>query len=313
MSEAILSVTAVGPQVSVQDDGRPQLMRYGIPASGPMDRLSFAAANAALGNPAGTPGIEISQGGLTLDCQCGIISFAITGGGFSIEHAGRKHGSWAVATLRAGEKLVIRPGTWGSWCYLAFAGNLQAVHWLGSAATHAISGFGGGVLAVGQTLVIDDAEQRQRYVGAIPFPHMARPRPKVRVTLGPQERFFDDRMVATFTSTEWRMTSAWDRMGVRLRGPAVKPAARLDMPSEPVLRGSVQIAGDGVPTILLADHPTTGGYPKIATVLDCDLDRVMQLRPGNYLTFNPVAASDAVRLARNAALNKSTYLKAISS
>lgn len=312
MSKAIISVTSVGPQVSVQDDGRPQLMRYGIPASGPMDRLSFAAANAALGNPAGTPGLEISQGGLTLDCISGTISFATTGGGFSIEHAGRKHGSWAVGTLRAGEKLMIRPGAWGSWCYLAFAGNLQVVHWLGSAATHGMSGFGGGVLSAGQTLVIDDAEQRQSCEGEIPFPHMARPRPRVRVTLGPQERFFDDQMMTTFTSTEWRMTGAWDRMGVRLRGSVVKPSGRLDMPSEPVLCGSVQIAGDGVPTILLADHPTTGGYPKIATVLDCDLDAVMQLRPGDCLTFNPVAASDAVRLARNAALNKSTYLKAIS-
>ncbi len=302
MSEALLSVSFAGPHVSVQDGGRPGLMRYGVPRSGPMDRRAFAAANLALGNPADAPGIEVSLGGLMLNCLSGSVSFAIAGGGFIVEHAGQKRGSWTVATLRAGQKLAIRPGYWGSWCYLAFAGALEAPRWLGSAATHAISRLGGGRVVTGQHLRIADAVQAALREGDIPCPVTARPRHAVRVTLGPQLRFFGADARQAFLTGPWRMTDAWDRMGVRLAGPLIAPDAALDMPSEPIVRGSVQVAGDGVATVLLADHQTTGGYPKIATVLDCDLDAFVQLRPRDPVIFRPVSAPEAVGIARTAAI-----------
>ncbi|HHY01428.1 MAG TPA: biotin-dependent carboxyltransferase family protein, partial [Paracoccus sp.] len=240
MSEAVLAVSFAGPHVSVQDGGRPGLMRYGVPRSGPMDRRSFAAANLALGNPAGAPGIEVSMGGLMLQCLSGAVGFAVAGGGFIVEHAGDRRGSWSVATLRAGEALTIRPGPWGSWCYLAFAGRLQVPQWLGSASTHAISGLGGGRLTHGTQLVIADAARRAEC--RIPCPVTARPRHELRVTPGPQQRFFSARTISDFLSGAWRMTDAWDRMGVRLAGPLIAPQAALDMPSGPVVRGSVQVA-----------------------------------------------------------------------
>lgn len=303
MSEAILSVTFAGPHVSIQDTGRPGLMRFGVPRSGPLDRRSFAAANMALGNPADASAIEISLGGLSLNCLSGTVSFALAGGGFIADHAGIKRGSWTIATLRAGEKLAVRPGHWGSWCYLAFAGSLQTPLWLGSAATHVLSGLGGGKLVVGQTLTVARAEQRQDREGSIPCPVAARPRHEARVTLGPQDRFFSSETLERFLAGPWQMTGAWDRMGVRLSGPSIQPDTALDMPSEPILRGSVQVAGDGVPSILLADHQTTGGYPKIATVLDCDIDSLVQLRPRDPLRFVPVSAQKAVAIARTAALS----------
>lgn len=298
MSEAVLAVSFAGPHVSVQDGGRPGLMRYGVPRSGPLDRRSFAAANLALGNPAGAPGIEVSMGGLILQCLSGAVGFAVAGGGFIVEHAGDRRGSWSVATLRAGEALTIRPGPWGSWCYLAFAGRLQVPQWLGSASTHAISGLGGGRLTRGTQLVIADAARRAEC--RIPCPVTARPRHELRVTPGPQQRFFSARTISDFLSGAWRMTDAWDRMGVRLAGPLIAPQAALDMPSGPVVRGSVQVAGDGVATVLLADHQTTGGYPRIATVLDCDLDGFVQLRPRDRVSFRPVSAEQAISLARTA-------------
>ena len=298
MSEAVLAVSFAGPHVSVQDGGRPGLMRYGVPRSGPLDRRSFAAANLALGNPAGAPGIEVSMGGLILQCLSGAVGFAVAGGGFIVEHAGDRRGSWSVATLRAGESLTIRPGPWGSWCYLAFAGRLQVPQWLGSASTHAISGLGGGRLTHGTQLVIADAARRAEC--RIPCPVTARPRHELRVTPGPQQRFFSARTISDFLSGAWRMTDAWDRMGVRLAGPLIAPQAALDMPSGPVVRGSVQVAGDGVATVLLADHQTTGGYPRIATVLDCDLDGFVQLRPRDRVSFRPVSAEQAISLARTA-------------
>ncbi len=298
MSEAVLAVSFAGPHVSVQDGGRPGLMRYGVPRSGPLDRRSFAAANLALGNPAGAPGIEVSMGGLMLQCLSGAVGFAVAGGGFIVEHAGDRRGSWSVATLRAGEALTIRPGPWGSWCYLAFAGRLQVPQWLGSASTHAISGLGGGRLTHGTQLAIADAARRAEC--RIPCPVTARPRHELRVTPGPQQRFFSARTISDFLSGAWHMTDAWDRMGVRLAGPPIAPQAALDMPSGPVVRGSVQVAGDGVATVLLADHQTTGGYPRIATVLDCDLDGFVQLRPRDRVSFRPVSAEQAISLARTA-------------
>ena len=298
MSDAVLSVNFAGPHVSVQDGGRKGFMRFGVPWSGPMDRRSFAAANVALGNPADAAAIEVSLGGLMLECLSGTVSFAVAGGGFILDHAGQKRGSWTIATLKPGQKLTIRLGPWGSWCYLALAGTLQTDRWLGSASTHALSGLGGGKLTSGMKLAVTNAVQREDREGDIPCPVNARPRHEIRVTMGPQQRFFGGNALAAFATGPWHMTDAWDRMGVRLIGPLIAPNATLDMPSEPIVRGSVQVAGDGVASILFSDHQTTGGYPKIATVLDCDIDALVQLRPRDIVAFRPVSPQDAIAIAR---------------
>ncbi len=302
MSESILRVAFAGPHVCIQDQGRPGLMRFGVPASGPMDRQSFALANAALGNRAGLPGIEISLGGLSLRCLSGTVSLALAGGGFIAETPSQKRGAWNVLTLRAGETLTIRPGPWGSWSYLAIAGNLQAESWLGSRATHGSSGFGGGKLKTGQMLTIRDAEIRPDRDGPIPCPIWARPRHLLHCTLGPQDRFFAAETLATFTTARFETTDAFDRMGMRLRGPALIPTAALSIPSEPILRGSVQVSGDGTATVLLSDHQTTGGYPKIATVLADDLDAFVQCRPRDAVMFQAITPAEAIAITRQNAL-----------
>ena len=311
MSEALLAVGFAGPHVSIQDAGRPGFMRFGVPASGPMDRASFAAANAALGNPPGHPAIEISMGGLVLECLSGAVTFVVAGGGFIVEQGGRKAGSWTIATLRAGERLAIRPGHWGSWTYLAFAGRIEVQGWLGSLSTHALSGLGGGRLASGQRLSVADAELREEREGAIPCPVTARPRQQLHVVPGPQDGLFSAETVAAFLAGPYRLTDAYDRMGVRLQGPGLPLGAVLDMPSGPIVRGSVQVAGDGVATVLLADHQTTGGYPRIATVIDTDLDAFVQLRPRDAIAFRAVTPDHAVEQARLRAASAARYLAAI--
>ncbi|MDZ4391581.1 biotin-dependent carboxyltransferase family protein [Cypionkella sp.] len=307
MTEAILRVAFAGPHVSIQDQGRPGLMRYGVPASGPMDRQSFALANAALGNPAGHPGIEISLGGLSLHCQGGTITLALAGGGFIAEMPARKLGAWNILTLRAGETLTIRPGPWGSWTYLAIAGDLQAESWLGSRATHGSSGFCGGRLTTGQVLTITDAQTHPDLEGHIPCPIWARPRHLLRCTLGPQDRFFDAETLSAFTTARFEMTDAFDRMGLRLRGPALIPTGALSIPSEPILRGSVQVSGDGTATVLLSDHQTTGGYPKIATVLADDLDAFVQCRPRDAVMFQTITPAEAIAITRQNTLRFAAF------
>ena len=129
-------------------------------------------------------------------------------------------------------------------------------------------------------------------------PVAARPRGEVAVVLGPQERFFPPEARAALTGAAFRLTDAYDRMGVRLRGPSLAPEGALSIPSEPILRGAIQVAGDGVPAVLMADHQTTGGYPKIATIVSAHLDGFAQLRPHDAVRFRAVSPAEAVALAR---------------
>lgn len=299
MAEARFRVAAAGPLVSVQDAGRPGKMRFGVPASGGMDRRSLALANLALGRPEGAPVIEVSLGGLRLECTHGRVSLAVTGGAFIVEAGARHLGSWQVLTIEAEQSLVVRRGHWGAWAYVAFAGALECPRWLGSASTLATSGLGGGLLKVGQELVVADAEVRPER--GLPCPVTARPRHRLHVVPGPQERCFTPEALAAFRTGPWFVTAQGDRMGVRLMGPGLALGDALSIPSEPIVRGSVQVAGDGVPVLLMADHQTTGGYPKIATVLDSDLDGFAQLRPGDRVEFVPVTADEAAARGRFAA------------
>lgn len=298
MGRVRLGIRQAGPLVTIQDGGRPGFMRFGVPASGPMDRQSHAIANLALGNPADAAAIEISMGGLELDCLEGEISMALAGGGFTVLLNGEPIDNWGVAQLGAGMRLTIRPGHWGNWTYLALAGKLVARDWLGSQATLAICEFGGQKLAAGQEVVIEDAETRPARHGPVTCPIDARPRTKVHVVLGPQDACFHPETLEALTATPFALSNAYDRMGVRLSGPSLAPRSALDIPSAAIVRGSVQVSGDGVATILLADHQTTGGYPKIATVMASDIDGLVQVRPRHAIQFIAITPADATRRAR---------------
>lgn len=311
MADAHLSVTFAGPFVTYQDAGRPGHMRYGVPTSGPMDRLAFDAAHGALGNDADQTGVEVSSGGLMLHCTQGHVTIAITGGDFVVEHANGKTASWTILTISKGERLAIRAGRSGSWAYIAFAGQVDAPTWLGSHATHATSGFGGGALRTGDTITVHNAKTREDRLGEIAHPDFVAKGP-IRVVTGPQEQHFAADAVDLFLSEPYAVSDAYDRMGMRLRGPTLALDGALSIPSEPVVRGSVQVSGDEVPTVLLADHQTTGGYPKIATVIACDIDRLTQLRSGDSLRFVAITPAQAITEARNFAAHKRDYIAAIS-
>ncbi|MCM2251147.1 MAG: biotin-dependent carboxyltransferase family protein [Ramlibacter sp.] len=308
MSEARLTVRSCGPLVSYQDAGRFGMARYGVPASGPMDRFSHAVANAALGRAPGATAIEVSTGGLELVCERGAVTCCITGGEFQVMHSGAKLESWCVRTLHEGDVVAVRAGARGSWAYLAFAGELACTTWAGSAATHSASGLGAGMLAAGQSIVVRDAQVADERDGPLPVPTFDRPSGVVRVVAGSQEDSFEPESKAAFLEQPFTFTPAFDRMGVRLAGPKLLLRDALSIPSEPIVRGAVQVAGDGVASILLADHQTTGGYPKIATIVSADLDGVAQLRPGDRVRFEPVSPVEAIALARAHAKARSRFL-----
>ena len=299
MNIARFKVIFSGPLVSFQDSGRAGHLRFGVSASGPMDRFSHAAANTMLGNTATNTCIEVSLGGLVLECIAGETTVALAGGCFNLTSADHASEGWIARTVRQGEKIGIRAGAWGSWSYLAFAGRLVVDEWLGATATHSMSGFGGGALTNGLEFEVLDAEMRENRIGDYTCPKIASALQDVRVVVGPQDQHFERQSVDIFCTQSFQITDAFDRMGVRLNGPSLVLKNALSIPSEPILRGSVQVSGDGVPTVLLADHQTTGGYPKIATVVSGDIDRMAQLRAGEVIRFHALTAQKAVDAVRD--------------
>lgn len=305
MGSARLLVEAAGPLTTLQDSGRPGWMRFGVSRSGPVDGLAFRAALAAVGaDPRDGLAIELSMGGITLRCLDGACSFALAGPGFTATLDGAPLGSWAVATLHAGQRLVVRSGS-GNWGYLALAGTLPVRRWLGRAATLASAGLGAGAVAAGDELQAEGCRLLQPR--ALPSPRDEAPILEARAVSGPQDRFFTAADVDRLIAEPWCATARMDRMGRILDGARLVPT-RLDMPSEPMTFGNLQVDGEGRLTLLLADHQTTGGYPKIATLLARDAVRVAQLPPGALFRIRPVTPEAAVRAARAEAALARAYL-----
>ncbi|MDC0488464.1 biotin-dependent carboxyltransferase family protein [Amylibacter sp.] len=311
MSDVEFSISYAGPLVTFQDIGRPGNMRYGVSASGPMDIVSFEAANAVLGNETKQTAIEISLGGLILQCHEGSITLAITGGDFLIEYQGQKISSWTVLTIQKGERLSVRAGKSGSWAYLAFSGKLNVKDWLNSSSTHSTSGFGGGVLKTGQKFTLEDASNQANRIGPILKPNF-NTNDLIHAVLGPQDQYFMKTAIKIFSDSIFKVSDNYDRMGMQLTGPKLELKSALSIPSEPVVKGSIQVSGDGIPTILLADHQTTGGYPKIATVISSDINRLVQLRSNQNVEFILINSNEALQKTRKFLDMKEKYLQKIS-
>lgn len=311
MSDVEFSISFAGPLVTFQDIGRPGNMRYGVSASGPMDIISFEAANAVLGNETKQTAIEISLGGLILQCHEGSITLAITGGDFFIEYQGQKISSWTVLTIKKGERLSVRAGKSGSWAYLAFSGKLNVKDWLNSSSTHSTSGFGGGALKTGQKFTLSDASNQENRIGPILKPNF-NTNDLIHAVLGPQDQYFMNTAIKIFSDSIFKVSDNYDRMGMQLIGPKLELKRALSIPSEPVVKGSIQVSGDGIPTILLADHQTTGGYPKIATVISSDINRLVQFRSNQSVKFILINSNEALQKARKFLDMKEKYLQKIS-
>ncbi|MEM9607873.1 MAG: biotin-dependent carboxyltransferase family protein [Actinomycetota bacterium] len=305
MTGAAIEVIRAGPMVTVQDAGRPGLLRYGIPASGPVDRLGHAAANVACGNEPGAAAVEVSAGGAELRPDVA-LTFGFADAALTVSDRAVST-SWGAVTVAAGEVITVRPVRGRRWAYLATTGALQTTVWFGSSSTHVSSGLGGGVVATGDRFEVTNAHLRADLDGPVADPRADDGDRPVRVVLGPQEEAFVSGAVNELVSKPFA-AGVGDRMGVRLDGPSLEPADALTIPSEPVVRGSVQVAGDGVPTVLLADHQTTGGYPKIATVLTADCDVVAQRPVGAEVRFVAVDTVEAIAVARAEAVERQRFL-----
>ena len=310
-----LRIRAAGPGVTLQDGGRHGFLRFGITAAGPMDPVAHAVANRSVGSPIDAPAIEISLGGLEVVAEGGPISVAVAGAAFDVRLDGRKLPPAVLLRLDPGARFSIRAGESGMWCYLAVAGTIDLPPVMGSLATHTRSGIGGlhgRALQAGDLLPISPADFEVP-PSEIAAPHLSRRDDRIRVVLGPQDDYFSGDQLDAFLERSWTVSERCDRMGYRLRGEPLRHSRDFNIVSDGIALGSVQVPGDGLPIVLMADRQPTGGYPKIATVIGADLGTLAQLRPGSRFKFAAVSIAEAVeaRRAEELAIDRSCVLHPI--
>ncbi|TCV98733.1 5-oxoprolinase subunit C family protein [Biostraticola tofi] len=285
-----LQVLSPGFFTTVQDIGRPGYGHAGVPASGPMDAIAFRLANQVVGNGPTAAALELTALGGRFRVTGGDCLLCL-GGAMEAKVDGRPLPAWTGHRLKAGSELTLGPVRTGLRAYLAFAGGIDVPLVLGSRATFTragLGGFQGRALAKNDLLILgEDNGCGQRHC-----PHRLLdrlyPTGPLAVVPGPQQEAFTPTALATFYHSRYRISAMADRMGYRLAGAALGHLNGADMVSDAVVPGSIQVPGNGQPIIALHDRQTTGGYPKIATLIGADLPRLGQMRPGQGLTFRAV-------------------------
>ena len=291
-----LLIASIGPASSVQDGGRFGAQRYGLVPSGAMDRLALATANTLLGNEAFAAGIEIGPFGAKLTAR-GPVRVALAGAPRNADIAGRAVASDSSATLADGETLTLGFARGGSFSYLAVEGGIVGEPMFGSLAVNARAGLGS---PYPRPLQAGDELQTAPASGAIEqrIELPAATDATIRVVWGPQDDEFTDETKKLFVDSEWKISATSDRMGYRLEGPALKHLHGHNIVSDGTVNGSLQVPGNGQPIVLMPDRGTSGGYPKIATVISADLGRLAQISAGRPFRFRAVSMAEAQAEAR---------------
>lgn len=291
-----LDVISPGLLTTVQDAGRCGYAHLGVPASGPMDMIAFRLANAIVGNGPECAALELTALGGRYRVMGGECILCL-GGAVEAQVDGRVLEPWVGHRLAEGSELVIGRVERGLRAYLALAGGVDVEPVLGSRATltrAALGGWQGRALAKGDRLPLAEAtDAGRRHCSHPQLAALYRSGP-LSVVMGPQQEAFTAASLLTFLQGRYRVSAHADRMGYRMSGPALAHLHGADMVSDAVVPGSIQVPGNGQPIIALHDRQTTGGYPKIATLIGADLPRVGQLRPGQSVAFRAVSAQEGV-------------------
>ena len=276
-----------GTSALIEDMGRPGYAHLGVAPSGAVDAPALRLANRLAGNAETDAGIEAMLGGLSLLARCS-CTVAVTGPPVPVWVDERAAGSHTPLHLAPGQILRLGVPETGLRCYVAVSGGLAAAVELGSRSTDVLSGIGPAQLRPGDLLPLGDARGvptgADEVLAQVRTAELAVP-----VFLGPRDEWFTD--PARELDQVWTVSTDSNRVGIRLDGPRLHRAdacAGAELPSEAILTGAIQVPPDGAPVVFLADHPTTGGYPVIATVHPDALPELAQARPGTALRVRPV-------------------------
>lgn len=278
-----LEVVRTGPLSLVQDAGRPGLAAIGVGPSGAADRAAFAHGALLVGNdPAQHAAVEVTLGGLSVRAAAD-VTIALTGAECLATVDGQAVAWGEPFSLGAGAVLTLGLPRTGLRSYLSVAGGVDVPHVLGSRSTDILSGLGpprltaGMVLPVGTTVPGELREERTKRHEGSPT--------TLKLLPGPRTDWLAD---AGALATTWTVSPENNRVGIRLTGTVLaRSPSRVgaELPSEPLVRGAVQLPASGQPVIFGPAHPTTGGYPVVAVLTEAGSDRLAQCRPGDLVTL----------------------------
>jgi KipI family sensor histidine kinase inhibitor len=294
-----ISVIKPGMLTTIQDAGRWGFQSRGVPVAGPMDPVSHRLANALVGNGRDAALLEVTLLGPELEFEDERL-VAVAGAEFELSLDGRQVPSYAPFTVAAGSRLRFGARRLGARAYLAVSGGITVAPTLGSRSTHLVSamgGIGGRALMTGDRLPLGDPSRPQGMalapqaaIVALPDHHAT-----IRVLPGPQVDYFTPDALDVLRSAPYVVAQNSDRMGFRLEGPRLTHARGADIISDATPLGVLQVPASGQPILLMADRQTTGGYPKIATMIAADMTVAGQLAPADTITFVVCTPHDALR------------------
>lgn len=307
----MMEVLATGALNTVQDSGRHGLRKYGVGVAGPLDTLAAAAGNAMLGNAPDAAFVEVLTFPLRLRFHAS-TRIALTGADARATLDGRPVLPWWYLPVQAGQVLVLQPPSQGGVSYLCVAGGIDVPPVLGSRSTDLKAHFGGlqgralrkgdqlPLLARGDAQVVRPG--RPSGFGVVPPSLALAPvamtvttdATVVRVLPAAEWALFSQATRTQFLDTDWTISPQSNRIGVRLEGPALKPRRALELLSHGIVPGVIQVPPGGQPIVMQCDTQTSGGYPKMATVIEADQWRMAQTRLGGRLRFVVVDMTQAL-------------------
>jgi biotin-dependent carboxylase-like uncharacterized protein len=298
MTGGSIVVREPGPLTTVQDLGRVGLAHLGVPTAGAADRQAFGLANRLVGNRRDAAALEVTLAGPELELEAGGW-VALTGGRVSAEVGGRAVPMDVAVRVEPGEVLRVGTVSSGLRAYLAVRGGIDVPPVLGSRSTDTLAGVGPPPLEEGARLAVGELVEGDPFQQVAPTPQVD-PEPLLRAVQGPRDELFTDDALHTLIAAAWTVSSDSDRAGIRLDGPVLERRRKVELASEGMVEGSLQVPPDGHPILFLANHPTTGGYPVIAVVAGRDLPLAAQARPGTRLRFRLVSVTAARQAAADA-------------
>ncbi|MFB4167791.1 biotin-dependent carboxyltransferase family protein [Virgibacillus sp. JSM 102003] len=293
--EKIFHVIKPGVLTTFQDLGRTGYQKYGVPVSGAMDTFALQIANILVGNQRSLACLEVTLVGPHLEMTApDPITVALTGAGLEPKINDKPIEMWKTFRMEKGDRLRFGKHQSGVRAYIAVAGGFDAPVFFGSQSTDVKSGFG-------RSLVNDDSiygypSKAKSGIG-ITNPPIYLKSVEVSVIEGPHTDFFTKQGLYNFFNSSHTINANSNRMGYRLKSEPITHENYTEMWSDAVPFGGIQVPSNGSPIILMADRQTTGGYPRIGTVISTDLPKIAQLVPQGEIRFTPITIEEAQRRA----------------
>ena len=300
MSKAYFEIIRPGIHSTLQDLGRSNQYHIGIPFSGSMDKRNYLISNKLLGNKLNEPSLEFAYQGPLMKLHSGKVSGTITGNvTFNIIRKNSKIDEgvcYQTFTLNDGDKLDIISTNRSVYGYFSIKNGFTGEYIWESCSVNTKAKIGsnnGEKFQSNQKIYINKNESLSEYKK---INHLNSKIEYIRVLKGTNFSFFSEKAKKIFFSNEFIVSKLTDRMGMRLEGPKIENLVETNIRSEGLIKGVIQVTTDGNPIIMLSDHGTIGGYPKIAVVISSDYDRLTQLTPGSKIKFKSVELDEAENL-----------------